>query len=748
MVKILAMKIGQDYKELTNVEVLIKAIWSNPSLAIDIETFYKKDYTVPFKKGKKPKKGCNVTLQEPEIDWSELTPETGEIRSIQTYLPKQDISFLITGDNLDPSHPLIAAILDYVQDTTKRTVIHNFLYEGEWLLSKYRTPILNGFCTMVASQVESAGLQYFISSKYGGANSLGVAVRRHLGVIIDKSQQTSNWGTNDLTKEQIEYALLDPFWCYSLYTALIKKPQVTSAAGNAEQLCLPVFAHLNHYGIPADIGRLRALEKGYKDAAEVLGNRLLSTAYQHINSQPGLRETLIPKSYSAKKRATWELNLNSTNQLKGLLNSILRSEGKPEVTSTKAAILEQLNTDFTKDLCKYRSMVKLGQYAEGFIRAYDANTGRVKGKYSSLAAQATGRSACKKPSLQIVSNASPLTKLFNLLGLKSAFVFTRNGKVGIKCDLRASHAAIATWVSQDKVLLESMLNDEKLHYHTMVKILELMGLPHTFQQVKGIIEKTIKVDNLEWYKSLYTRAKNAFYSYLNFAGSKSLQMTFATKGTHATIDECSQFLKACRTQFNGLFDYQKRTAQDAERSIQKRFDFVTTDRGVLSKTAVYGTVAAPQTPVFIGNVSVINVPDGRVISQPAIKKKDEYLDFLNYLNQDSDELVIWTSRASQVVSSIWLGIEATIIKTAMRRVYDLFRARSEWQAEIIAFAHDEILCHCKLEYADPVKAAIDEIIADEFKKFCPPYYNDPFPSMADWESEFVLKQPDKVLTAV
>lgn len=736
--KIIGMKIGQQPKELTNQDVLIKALTSNPVIALDIETFYKKDYPVPYKKAKKSKKGCNVTLQEPEIEWSQLTPKTGDIRSIQVYLPQQDISFLVTGDNLDGTVPIIREILDYVQDPTKKTVIHNFLYESTWFLSKYSTPILNGFCTMVASQVANAGLQYFIAAKYGGANSLGVAVHRELGIIIDKTQQQTNWGTDTLTAEQIQYALLDPFWCYQLYNALIKKPQVVSTAGIAEQSCLPIFGHLNTYGIPADIKRLRELELGYKEAAEVLSTRLLGIANTQIEATQGLRDKLIPKSYSAKKRATWELNLNSPTQLKILINSFLRDKGLSEIKSTKASVLEQVNTDFTKDLCKYRSMVKLGQYAEGFIRAYDPNTGRVRGSYASLAAQATGRSACRKPSLQIVSNASPLTIEFGLPGLKSAFVFTRHGLVGIKCDLATSHGNIAMSESKDSLLIDAAMKGEKLHYHTMSKILSLMGKPHTFEEIKNIIEKKVKVSNLEWYQSIYTNSKNTFYSFLNFAGSKSLQMTFAKKGIHSSIDECKLFLDGCRSQFKELYGYQKRIAQDAERSIQKRFDFVVVDRELLMKTAVYGTVAADTKPKFLGNVSTIYVPDGRLISQPAIRKKDEYLEFLNYINQggDEDELVVWTSRASQVVSSIWLGIEATIIKTAMRRVYDLFRQHSEWEAEIIAFAHDEILCHASESHASTVRTHVDAIVQEEFRKFCPLYTHGVSKLMADWENEF------------
>ena len=735
MAKVYGMVIGQRFKELANIDVLVKALESNPKIGLDIETFYKKDYPVPYKAGKKPtKKNPNVTLDE-IIDWSELNPDTGEIRSIQVYLPLQDISLLVTGDDLTPDHPLIAAILRHVQNLDKLTVIHNFLYEGEWFLAKFGTAILNGFCTQVASQVDNAGLQYFISAKYGGANSLEVAVWRYKGLRIKKAAQSSNWGTANLSNDQIVYALLDPFYCFKLYEVFVTKPHVMSAAGQSEQLCLPVFAHLNYYGIPADIGRLRALERGYKNAAQVLGDRLIAIANHHINNTPGLRNELIPKGYTKKKRLTWELNLNSPSQLKGLLNSILAKENKPLITSTKAAILEQLDTDFTKDLCKYRSMVKLGQYAEGFIRAYNPKTGRVKGSYQSLAAQATGRSACRKPSLQIVSNASPLTRAFNLKGLKSAFVFLRSGKVGIKCDLAASHANIAMAVSQDEILIRAAKLGEKLHYHTMVRILELMGNPHTFKEVKDIIEGDKVVPNLEWYKSLYTRAKNAFYSFLNFAGSKSLQMTFAKQGIHAVVEECLRFLNACRTQFSGLYDYQKRIARQAEASIQKCFDFVAVDFKLLDKLRVYDVTAADTKPVFLGNVSIINIPDGRYIRQPAIRKKDDYLEFLNYINDSDDEFIVWTSRASQVVSSIWLGTEATIIKAAMRRVYDLFRANPEWGAEIIAFAHDEILCHANLESAERVRDAVDAIIEEEFKKYCPLYKADVSSFMADWEEK-------------
>ena len=750
--RIIGMKIGEKFREVTNVSKLIEALKLNKSIGLDCETFYKKSYDVPYKKGKlevipepinnvddaAPAKGKRKKKKQYKavIDWSQLNPTTGEIRSIQIYLPLQQTSVLITGDGLDNAadHPLVAAILDHVQDTSKETVIHNFLYESQWFLTKFAVPILNGFCTQVASQVATAGLQYFISAKYGAANSLGVAVRRYMGIKIDKSQQDSNWGS-ELTTEQILYGLLDPYWCWELKRILVLQPGVMSAAGDAEQACLPVFGHLNTYGIPADIKRLRELEMGYKAAAHRLSLELMSVAYAHIDSSPGLRESLIPKNSTKKERENWVFNLNSHQQMLKLVNSILEKEGKKPVTSTKASVLEEIQTEFTLAVCKYRSMEKLLSYAVGFIKSYNPATGRVCGSYKSLAAQATGRSACTKPSLQIVPNNTPLTKAFKLKGLKSAFMPTK-GKVMLKSDLNTSHGNLAIAFSNDPVLVDATLKGEKLHYHTMVSILALMGRPLSFDTIKGIIEETIESDELEWFQSIYTGAKNTFYSYLNFAGAKSLKMTLAKKGILQSLEDCALFLKACRQKYSVLYAFQKQLAYDAEKSISKVFDSPLFNIGVYEKTKVYGVAPASSRPIFLGNACKITVPDGRIVMQPAIIKKDIFTQYLNYLSDgNGEEVYDWTTRASQVVSAQWLGTEATIIKTAMRRIYDAFRANPEWGAEIIAFAHDEVLSQCLDEHKYTVKKVIDDIITEEFRKYCDLYPENKTKFLSDWATE-------------
>lgn len=724
MFMVYVLKIGQpDYITAKSPDKVALALTQNQIIGLDIETGYSE--TVPYKKVKSPDGGFTQT-----IDYSGLSPETGKICVISIYLPSVGVTVTLTGDEINQG-PVLDALLAHIIDPSKVTVAHNLLYEGDWFLAKYGVTILNGFCTQVAHQVQTAGLAFMLTRAYGSANTLSTLTKRLLGVSISKAEQSSDW-SGELTRSQLVYSMLDPYWTYRCYLKL--RSILDTQAGSAEMGALPVFIELNRFGIPADIDKLTELEMGYSNASVSYHTRIMELANSIIQSNPSLRDKLIPKSCPKSKRESWQLNLNSPKQVKELINYCQELEDKLPISSTSAAVLETLNTPIALALTRYRTMIKLVQYASKFKSNYNPKTKRVTCQFSVLATQATGRSSAKNGSLQIVSNTTPLMAEHGLSGLKTAFTASVLGDnmVMLKADFAASHLAIARSLSGDELLEHCALNGLKVHYFTLEKILQLEGNPLSFNELKRIIESKDK-SHPRYYEltSKYTLAKNVIYSFLNFSGSKTLQQTFAKKGVHISIDDCKLYLNACKETYKQLWDYMRLNARNAEQGLCKTFDTPSCDIEARTLTIIYGMELQPIKPVFLGITTERKIPDGRVIKLPAIRKKQED-SVMAFYGQDAPD--IWTSHAAQYVSVGWLSIEATILKSSAIEIFHAFRQNPHWKAQICGFAHDELPVLCDRAYYQEVADLVSSTFERHFRRFDPIYVGDKIEMLSDWET--------------
>lgn len=703
----------------------------NPSLAPHFAKLIKESKVIGLDTETGYPAGLEQFDRQGKILFDNLTPETGTIKLVQLYIPSQDVTICLEErlGEIHPEHPVFAALINHVTDRSKTTVIHNALYEGEWFLHHFGIYIVNPFCTLVGHQFATAGLANLINKAYGSSpNTLKTLCIRLLGLDISKDEQLSNWG-GELTESQKVYAAIDPYLAHRCYLKLVWT--LETEAGLAEQLCLPVFYHLNRYGIPANIKKLNELLLGYTTKADELYKGMMDEVKNLIKSQPELESQLKPKSLSKRAAMTWEPNLNSPKQLLTIINAFSDLSGDPTIDSTNAAILETVQTPFVAKLKKYRTINKLSQYAKKFIENYNPKTGRVRCRYRSLAIQATGRSSASDGSLQIVANTSDLLAKENLVGLKQGFSSDHLNKLFYKSDFAASHLAIATALSQDQVLMRCATSGEKVHYHTMSKILKLMGENLEYSDCKELIEHGKSHPDYYRYKGLYTVSKNTIYSFLNFAGGASLQATFRKRGIDKPVEDCKLFLNACKIGYPGLFNYQRNVSQAAEISIHKVFDKPELDYKAAKKLETYGVPQYPQTPKYLGMGSYTKIDDGRKVFHSAVI--DKYAE--NY--GDDDE--IYTSRPSQVVSSFWLGIEATILKKSARELFDLFLSNPQWGAEIVGFAHDELPIISNEQTKDEVKAAISETFERNFRRFAPHYKGDAIEELVNWE---VSKQTD------
>jgi ribonuclease D len=91
-------------------------------------------------------------------------------------------------------------------------IFHFARFDVAIILQYLKVELENIFCTKIASK---------ICRTYTDAHSLKELCRELLGVHISKQQQSSYWGEEALTAEQIEYAASDVLYLHKLRDKLV-----------------------------------------------------------------------------------------------------------------------------------------------------------------------------------------------------------------------------------------------------------------------------------------------------------------------------------------------------------------------------------------------------------------------------------------------------------------------------------------------------------------------------------------------
>src|SRR5262249_21499769 len=128
---------------------------------------------------------------------------------------------------------------------------HNAKFDAKMLLHHFNLEVRGVFDTLLASQLIGAG-------RSEGGHGLAAVSDRHLGEIVDKSMQVSDWSGN-LSDIQYEYAAKDAVLMLPLYEKLAGKLDesgMTDVAKLEFECVLPLAAmELAGVAIDADCWR-------------------------------------------------------------------------------------------------------------------------------------------------------------------------------------------------------------------------------------------------------------------------------------------------------------------------------------------------------------------------------------------------------------------------------------------------------------------------------------------------------------
>jgi DNA polymerase I len=367
-----------------------------------------------------------------------LDPLRSRVRLLQVATPARTYLF----DLFEFPAFEVGALRDMFSSPQVTKVFHNAKFDLKMLLHHFALEVCGVFDCMLASQLIDGG-------RGEVRHGLADVAFRHLGEMVDKSQQVSNWG-GSLSAQQLEYAAKDAELMLPLRDELVRRLSELKMddAARLEFECVLPIAAMELAGMAIDPECWRKQVAGVQRAHDVLSVELKRELSAGI---PQL--TLFDEPPN--------INLDSPAQVVEALSRMgIRVEG---TRSWQLAPLAKQNTAIGK-LLEYRSMQKLlSSYGLGLLEHIHPATGRIHPDFRQIGATG-GRMACSDPNLQQVPNTPEY---------RSCFRPPAGRKLVIADYSQIELRIMADW-SQDTALVKALMSGEDLH---CVTASQMFGIP-------------------------------------------------------------------------------------------------------------------------------------------------------------------------------------------------------------------------------------------------------------------------------
>ncbi|MEK6300187.1 MAG: DNA polymerase [Acidobacteriota bacterium] len=356
-----------------------------------------------------------------------LDPLTSRVRLLQIATPEH--SFVIDLFQVRAlEHP---GLRDWFSSARQVKIFHNAKFDLKMLLHHFAVEVRGVFDTLLASQLIGAG-------RSEGGHGLAAVTERHLGEVIDKSMQTSDW-SGPLSQSQQEYAAKDAALLLPLgekLSAKLAELNLTDVAKLEFECVLPLAA-MELAGMAIDPICWRALVANLERAHEILSEELRRALAAGV---PQLNLFGEPPN----------INLDSPAQVTDALSQMgIKVEG------TRSWQLQAVAKDhpaITK-LLEYRSVQKLlSSYGPSLLGHIHPITGRLHADFRQMGATG-GRMSCSDPNLQQVPNTPEY---------RNCFRAPEGRKLVIADYSQIELRILADW-SQDTSLVKALISGEDLH---------------------------------------------------------------------------------------------------------------------------------------------------------------------------------------------------------------------------------------------------------------------------------------------
>ena len=453
-----------------------------------------------------------------DLETTGLDPRTDRVRLVQLY---DGTNMRIVDAFVDTN--IMDELVALFEDPSICKVGHNLAFDMSFARAHAgrRLKFANLHDTMICEQVLTAGWYqpYMdhatkeIKHKMPEYN-LAALVKKHLGFVLEKDMQRSNWGSDQLTKEQMAYAARDVEVLLPLVEIqrnLLRTNNLIKTA-ELEFQTLPAVVEMQLLGMPVDWSVAEQLRVDLQKELTVTQTEL----EQLVRSgQKSRQKTLFGEDVGI------DLNLNSPKQILKYLQDKL---GLTEMESSDVEALKTIDHPFAAKLLRYRTLEKQLNFLVQF-ESFGAKSGRMYPSYNQARAS-TGRMSSSKPNQQQVPKRGD--------GKRFRGIFkTTPGKKLVKCDLSAIEMRIMARLAMDKAMTDAILNGVDLHRLTASKV----------------ANKTLE----EVTKEERQRAKAVNFGFLFAMGAPTFRKyAFSQYGVKVTEEEAQQIRNAFFSLYNGL----------------------------------------------------------------------------------------------------------------------------------------------------------------------------------------------------
>ncbi len=318
----------------------------------------------------------------------------------------------------------------------KGIIGHNLKFDIKFLKTNFNIFPSIVFDTMIASQVLSEGEDE--------RHSLAALTYRLTDHQMDKSQQSSAWGVENLTKEQLAYSANDVLVLRQLFSVLKEKINsvqtphkssgkikeifgIENAVVAVEMAFLPEVANMELVGMPVD--------------KDLLKNRLLHAQKQYQKEYIDFVRKYGVDPFSPQQVTRWLTRL-------GLK---LPKTQKGSLSSQDSALRKYIHLPQVKSLIKIRTDKKIIDKLKE-LEKYERN-GRIYSTFKQIGAP-TGRMASMNPNLQNIPHE--LRDIFK----------APEGKKLIIADYSQIELRIAAEYVNDETMIKAFQEGKDLHRYT------------------------------------------------------------------------------------------------------------------------------------------------------------------------------------------------------------------------------------------------------------------------------------------
>ena len=452
----------------------------------------------------------------------QLQPEEGKLRLIQLGCFSSRTIVVIDCFELERSD--WNYLEEFFSGPNRYWLAHNAVFDLGWLQEHGIYP--KGFvrCSMLASRLLTNGIP---QTKHG----LDALAKRQLDMDISKEQQKSDWGAENLSKEQLIYAAKDIEVLLELDQVLDRKLRNAHLhrAYTLECRALPPMAQMWRVGLPWNREELEQCRIDYEDDIKELGNEFIRELDNDL--PPGKK---LPRNEDgtfnlrAKDQGSVRLgtkkyagfNIKSSKQLLEKLELVLgytpvNNDGKPSVA--KDALKNcAADSPTIQTLMTWKRREKRRQMIES-IQDKMSDDGFVRASYMQLGAD-TGRMSSIKPNNQQIPRDSEFRQC----------VQAPKGWKIVDADFSQMELRLAAALAKDKNMTAAFQRGEDLHDYTA----EQMGCDRQI-------------------------AKSANFGLLYGAGAEGLRKYAGSSGVIMSGDEAVKIRDNWLTTYNGIRDWQR-----------------------------------------------------------------------------------------------------------------------------------------------------------------------------------------------